>query len=537
MRYKWTWVDLLVLVILVLTSLYYFIGFQADLRSHPYEDAAILMRYAEHLAGGHGIVWNIGEPPVDGATDFLFMVSAAGLIKSGLSVESAIRAITIASHILTGLLIYITARRFHRVGRYLALLVSVFFLVGPGLNLIATYFGTPFFCLFVAISWYFANHLAAQRYNRRTAIAFAFSCLIMGLIRPEGVFLAIFMLLAVIYRKGFTKSRANVLWFVLVFAILGGGYFLWRWQYFGHPLPNPFYKKGSELFYPESLKISFRNILAGLGPFLCLLVFGFRSKRQVKWMVFMLIPAVGFGLLWGLLSDEMNLFGRFQYPVFVIVLMSLPRVFRHLRRDLKLRKFSQLSLPRKTILVLAAVLFGFSVLYYQYSINWRDRRCIYHLDGRYDIARLLSKYSDKGYTVATTEAGLLPLYSKWKAIDTWGLNDHWIAINGGITEAYLGRVSPELIIFHTHDEETEPWGQMVKILKKYAEKRGYILAAVYGPSRSDTHHYYVKPDFTDSKKIIGQIRQTPYYWFFDGKITPNRSSSGILKPPAERTKK
>ena len=32
----------------------------------------MLLRYAEHLAAGHGIVWNLGDPPVDGATDFLY---------------------------------------------------------------------------------------------------------------------------------------------------------------------------------------------------------------------------------------------------------------------------------------------------------------------------------------------------------------------------------------------------------------------------------------------------------------------------------
>ena len=40
--------------------------------AHPHEDAAILMRYADHFANGHGLVWNIGDDPVDGATDFLF---------------------------------------------------------------------------------------------------------------------------------------------------------------------------------------------------------------------------------------------------------------------------------------------------------------------------------------------------------------------------------------------------------------------------------------------------------------------------------
>ena len=63
----------------------------------------VSMRYAQHLAGGHGIVWNIGAAPVDGATDFLFMVAAAALIKLGLTVAQAVRGLGFAAHLLWNL--------------------------------------------------------------------------------------------------------------------------------------------------------------------------------------------------------------------------------------------------------------------------------------------------------------------------------------------------------------------------------------------------------------------------------------------------
>lgn len=55
------------------------------------EDAAILMRHAVQFAHGHGIVWNIGEQPVDGATDFLFMVLVGLLVRAGMTLEFATR--------------------------------------------------------------------------------------------------------------------------------------------------------------------------------------------------------------------------------------------------------------------------------------------------------------------------------------------------------------------------------------------------------------------------------------------------------------
>lgn len=39
-----------------------------------FEDAMISMRYARHLAAGHGLVWNIGEAPIEGFTNLLWVL-------------------------------------------------------------------------------------------------------------------------------------------------------------------------------------------------------------------------------------------------------------------------------------------------------------------------------------------------------------------------------------------------------------------------------------------------------------------------------
>ena len=66
-------VDVYALFFLAMFSILFATKF-IDFSIAPFEDAAMLMRYAEHFAHNYGIVWNIGEKPVDGATDFLFMV-------------------------------------------------------------------------------------------------------------------------------------------------------------------------------------------------------------------------------------------------------------------------------------------------------------------------------------------------------------------------------------------------------------------------------------------------------------------------------
>jgi hypothetical protein len=41
------------------------------------EDSHITFRFARNLADGHGFVWNVGEPPIEGFTTFLWVLVCA----------------------------------------------------------------------------------------------------------------------------------------------------------------------------------------------------------------------------------------------------------------------------------------------------------------------------------------------------------------------------------------------------------------------------------------------------------------------------
>src|SRR4030042_5919372 len=94
----------------LIVGIYIYSSLYVDFSIPPFEDAAMLMRYADHLAKGDGIVWNVGEAPVDGATDFLFMVSSAGLINLGATGGRDVRGLGSALPLLSCLLIYWTCR-------------------------------------------------------------------------------------------------------------------------------------------------------------------------------------------------------------------------------------------------------------------------------------------------------------------------------------------------------------------------------------------------------------------------------------------
>jgi arabinofuranosyltransferase len=493
--------------------------YAVDFSIAPFEDAAMLMRYAQHVAEGHGIVWNIGEPPVDGATDFLFMVVVAWLVRLGVSVETAVRALGMGAHVLTVGLVYLAVRTIHNGPVFLALTSALYLAVGPGMFYVAAYFGTPFFAFFVCLTWCLAWWVVKRPESGLAAVLFSLSGLITGLIRPEGVILAAIMLLAILFLLGWRRSVRVMATFVLIFFLLGGLYFAWRWSYFGHPLPTPFVKKGGGLVYLGSLRASWRNTLLMALPFLPAFVLGLRSSPAWRVSLFGLLPVVGFASIFVLLSNEMNFGGRFQYATLPILLVSWYAAIRGIQAELRLP--SLVSFPRRvrTTMTVFALTLAVGTVGYAHSLS---RGATYGRDGRYDVGRMLGEYADEGLVLATSEAGLVPLYSRWRTVDAWGLNDPWIARNGGITEAYLDQFNPHVIMFHAWfsplvaTEGSTPWNAMTILLRDYAERRGYVLAAAYGATPRDVHYYYVRPDFAQSAAIVDRLRSMEYHYYTTG---------------------
>jgi len=513
-------------LLLLAAALYYAWRF-VDFSIPPFEDAAMVMRYAQNLAGGHGIVWNIGEPPVDGATDFLFMVASAVLIRLGFTVAQAVRGLGFVSHLAAVLLVYFVNRRVHKADVFLSFFSGLYLAVGTGLTYVAAYFGTPFFALAAASTWTLGLLLMNREHPPFwLSLAFALSGLITGLIRPEGVILASLTLIAVVILRGIKNSISIISVFASVFLLFGGAYFLWRWDYFGYPLPNPFYKKGGGGLHWDSYNSSLRNTLRICAPFVIAFVLGLRSKETTRQVVAYLIPVIGFAASFALISDEMNYGARFQYALLPIVLTSwIPLV-----KGFGPSRPQQVRGRERSALIVAAILTGAGIVYYSWFQNCffgsDQPSCAtpYAADGRLDVARMLANYRGKGYVIATTEAGLLPYYSGWTAIDAWGLNDQFIAHNGGLTAEYLDKYKPHVIMFHdyysplvppklTEANLAQPWFRMTITMKEYAEANGYILAAVFGDSPYDTHYYYVRPDFEDSERIVKQISTMKKYYY------------------------
>lgn len=512
----------------LLASLAAFLRTTVDFSRHPEEDAAMLLRYSQHLGEGHGIVWNVGEAPVDGATDFLFMVLVALLYRAGLGLTTAAQVVGVVAHALTVAALFLAARSVFGASRHLALLSAAFLAFGVGPRYLAAGYGTPLFALFACLTWWVACRLVqGQGDASRQAPLLAVCGLALGLARPEGVFLTAFILLAVLVARARRDAAPILVRFGVPFLVLGLAYFLWRWHYFGYPLPNPFYKKGGGVLHWPDLGRAFRDLYRLSGPFVWILVSGLLFARSRRQSAIAAIPVLGFTLLWVLVSDETNYFMRFRYPVLAIVLVSWIPVWHAVRDGLRLP-------PRRLVSAALVLLLAVAVA----RQPGRYRRLEPRRIGLHDAALVLREYEGQGYTLATTEAGLLPLYSEWKTVDAWGLNDSFVAHHGGITGTYLDARRPELIVVHAYSSPgvSEPegqarrrglpgWSEMVGTLEDYAHTRGYSLAAAFVKNAYDSHLYYVRPDLPDASSIAQRLQALDYYW--DGAKLRN----ALAEPP------
>jgi len=522
--------DWIVAALLSVATILYVFG-HVHFPINPMEDASMLLRYSQNVARGHGIVWNVGEHPVEGATDFLFMIAIGGLSwLTKVSVKSVAATILFVSHVASVAVLYLGLRRLYNAPLLVAAGFAAVLGAGLGYHFISTGFSPPFYSLFALLTWYVGMLCVQDGVTWRRAIWFGTFAFVTGLIRPDGVILAGFMLCSTVYGVR-AKRWPLVISFGVIFAVLGGIYFGWRLRYFGYPLPNPFYIKHTSGPDLPTLKISLRLFVEMMLPFLPLAGLGFRSRAALRQLTIWLITVIPFTSVWMIMSLDNNHFSRFQYVIVPLSLLSLGGLLSVWWREVELERPDQIDGLRRPLAWVLVLLFGFAIFY-----NMHLYKAPFSNVGGQQLAERLRPYAAKHYTMMVTEAGDIPFYSEWRAIDAFGLNDEYIAHHNGVmTEAYLEQNKPEIILYRdladamrAADLQVAATGHLTTnnklilnslAMRNYAIAHGYVLAAKWGAVYCDYHTYWVRKDFPDSDAIVSAIRDHPYYTQVTGQLS------------------
>lgn len=232
----------------------------------PAEDSFITFRFARHLANGHGIVWNVGDAPVEGYTNFLWMLISALILKLGLDVVLLTQALGVVASLVAIWVAVRFARQVFELPRAFAHLAGLMLAVsGPFATWAASSMETNFFALLI-LGGCFTFARSIKKSNTRDLLLAQALLFLATLTRPEG--LLVFAVLggiglALLPWKQGIRPAAGYLASLLVFTIPFLVYFTWRYQYFGYLLPNTFYAKtGGGLF--QYLRGTKYSLLFGL---------------------------------------------------------------------------------------------------------------------------------------------------------------------------------------------------------------------------------------------------------------------------------
>ncbi|TFH59969.1 MAG: hypothetical protein E4G91_08625 [Candidatus Zixiibacteriota bacterium] len=238
------------------------------------DDAFITFRYAENLAHGNGLVYNLGERVLGTSTPlFTLLIAAFNLI--GMPSLTAALFINMTAAGLTTVILYRWAQHLD-LGRF-AILPAVIYIAFPR-SVICDIAGmeTAFFTLLITSGLYLLHlrkHLAAI-----TVASFA------AITRPEG-----WVLLALIFAVTIVRDRRQLLLKAIPILLIAGNWLLFAYLYFGSIVPNSLTAKMA-LYSGYERFSSWQNLAITLGfnsPFgwiiwpLFLLgsIFAFRKDR------------------------------------------------------------------------------------------------------------------------------------------------------------------------------------------------------------------------------------------------------------------
>lgn len=416
-----TWAGLVPGLVLLVAHLAHYAYIDVD-------DAYIAFRYARNLARGDGLLFNLGELPVEGYSAFLWVVILGGLAKIGFEIPSSAQMLGAALSILAwvGMVLILL-----RAGssRYVAWIAGLW-LAASGSYAMWSMSGleTGLIAFLVILSY----GLLAREELQTTGFLSAFSLALLALARAEGAifFVSALALKAVTHFRGQSARtvREDTKW-TLAFFIPFLAFIIWRVSYYGYLLPNAVFAKAGGGYLYHALRgahYTFQFLAAGAALLMILIVVAalLRFDRPV-----VRYGVVGLGAYSALIllagGDWMPQF-RFFAPVMPLICMlgaiGLGALGEQWRDESATR-------ARAFTATLAIVIFS---LFLGGSIQVSEidrsiRIFVAPTVGGHEKAAWLQESSTEGDSMALVDSGILAYETELLIIDMIGLNDAHIA--------------------------------------------------------------------------------------------------------------
>ena len=461
------------------------------------DDSFIAFRYASHLANGNGLVWNVGEKiPNEGYTSFLWVAVLALTHKFGADLVTASKLIGILFTLFTACVCFWSVYRvsdstYPAPVRLIAGAATTLFLLAnvnlssqviSGMDTSISLFLSTFF--FASTAFY----LKAQRPpGIKAAFVIGILAVLSGLSRPEFNLSAAAALLAMICI--FTPQRKFAVYALSVYAVCGLIYFIWHYNYFGLLVPLSFYIKQlgmHQSHFPDFPVVVY--FIKSLWPLYLFLGFFALSiyKENKNWLPALIGVAINI-IYFTTPKHEMGVNFRFLFPIYPALTIFSGLGVLKLWHILKYRARIYTATTAAVCLIFCFCQIG------EHSTN--DMRG-YASDHKAHIAlgRILAEIDPKGEKVlAIAAGGMVPYYSNWNTIDTFGLTNREIAImrSKDLYDAgmIMSKYKPDiLVLLSTNRNNYVPYLTFEKSLYDESLKLNYRNV---GALEFDSNNYYL----------------------------------------------
>ncbi len=420
-----------VLILIFIFSVFLILCFKISFLS---DDAFISYRYAKNFINGEGLVFNSGER-VEGYTNFLWVMFSAVFIKSGIDPLRGARIISILSAFLVLVITFLIAKEVFKISGLISYLGVTMLALNPGFVL-WTYSGmeTIFFTLLVTAGIFFTLLFLGNNKNRYliySSVLFSLS----ALTRPEGVYFfflnSLFLLISFWSNRSkerFLGLAGRLLLPVVIFLVIYGSYFIWRFSYYGYIFPNTFYAKtgfDNQILRGLYYCFKFYRESMAMGLLLIFPVYLIIKERRNKKIIYVLFIILGYLLYVILIGGDNLLVQRFIVPVmpliYTLIMLGLYRFFR----DYSIR-FSMKFIITALIIFSSLFVIVDSRTFPMYGVS----STLSHYENMKRAALWLKENAAPDETLAVESAGIIPYYSELKSYDRLGLSDLYISHKG-----------------------------------------------------------------------------------------------------------
>ena len=416
------------------------------------DDSYISYRYSKNLSDGAGIVWNKGEKPVEGYTNFLWVVILAAFIKAGLDPVVVSKLLGLLLLAGTGVLAYSAGvKLLEKRTPVLAVIPVLIFSINASFVIHAVSGLETMLFSFVLMAIAYLALEAVENNSSRTRIMLYSCFLISGLVRPEGVLFSFITFIVLLFMDRQTRSLKSLKWFLVCFILPGAAYMAWRLAYFGYLLPNTFYIKGTPGKPLVGLEYVGSFVLGYYGVYIILLLLCAILVREKKKYIF-IIPALTVIAYYCTVLSLMGYCFRYLmpfYPLLLVPLVLLPD-------KLLSKKDRRFKFRLAGVAVVCLGLLFLSYLEFSgimgYARDYSEGLKKVHVKFGKALKSAVGENPEK-YTLAVGDAGAMPFYSEFRAIDTIGLNDVNLARKGFDSE-YVFINNPDVLVLYSEDGKT-----------------------------------------------------------------------------------